>query len=621
MNVELAEIRDFLAAQHPFDALPDAVLDDLPRLLSVRYLRRGTPFPPPDADARYVYVVRQGAVELRDRRGELLDKLGEGDMSSMACSDDGPESAMTGVAAEDTLLYLLPCAGLDALRRDHPDFGRHFDAALAGRLRRAIDLLQAAPPGGTSLLGVTAGALVSRPPVFVAPQVSIRDAAARMTRERVSSLLVMEGDTLVGLVTDRDLRSRCLAAGVDAGDPVRSIMTADVHTVDAATPGFELLLRMTRENVHHLPVVDGERVLGMVSTTDLIRHEGANTVYLAGDANKAESVAALAALGRRVPELQGQLALAGASARHLGEAVAAVNDAITRRLLELAVRQLGAPPAEYAWVTGGSHARREQTAHSDQDNALILADDATRDDDRYFEALARFVNDGLDACGLAYCPGEVMAGNAKWRQPRERWRRYFDAWIDTPEPMALMLASVFFDLRVVHGDASLLESLQRENLVRSRKSGIFLAYMAANALTQRPPLGFFRNFVLIRGGEHDRRLDLKLRGVMPVVNLARVHALAEGRAELNTIDRLRATAGTPALSEGGARDLEDAYAFIGALRARHQALALRAGRPPDNFVAPEELSALERAQLKDAFRVIATMQQALESRYPPGASR
>jgi len=296
MNVELAEIRDFLAAQHPFDALPDAVLDGLPAQLSVRYLRRGTPFPPPDADARYVYVVRQGALELRDRRGELLDKLGEGDLSSMACSDDGPESAMTGVAAEDTLLYLLPCTGLDALRREHPDFGRHFDAALAGRLRRAIDLLQAAPPGGTSLLGVTAGALVGRAPVFVAPQVSIRDAAARMTRERVSSLLVMEGDALVGLVTDRDLRSRCLAAGVDAGDPVRSIMTADVHTADAATPGFELLLRMTRENVHHLPVVDGERVLGMVSTTDLIRHEGANTVYLAGDANKAESVAALAAV-------------------------------------------------------------------------------------------------------------------------------------------------------------------------------------------------------------------------------------------------------------------------------------------------------------------------------------
>jgi CBS domain-containing protein len=621
MQIELIEIRDFLAAHHPFDALPEDALDRLPRLLSVRYLRRGTPFPPPDADARYLYVVRQGAVELRDRRGELIDKLGEGDLSAAACRGDGPEGAMIGVTAEDTLLYLLPCAELDALRRDHPAFGRHFDASLAERLRKAIDLLQDAPLGGASLLSIAAGGLVGRPPVFASPQESIRDAASRMTRERVSSLLVMDGDTLLGLLTDRDLRSRCLAAGLDAGRPIREIMTAGVHTVDASTPGFEVLMRMTRLNIHHLPVVDGARVLGIVSTTDLIRHESANTVYLVGAAHKADSTAALAAVSRKLPELQVQLVFAGASARHVGEAVSAVNDAITQRLVELALRQLGPPPVRYAWVTGGSHARREQTAHSDQDNALILADDSAPDDDRYFEALARFVNDGLNACGLVYCPGEVMASNPKWRQPRAQWRRYFDTWIDAPEPMALMLSSVFFDLRVVHGDAELLEALQRENLERSRENGIFLAYMTANALTQRPPLGFFRNIVLIRGGEHDRSVDVKLRGVMPVVNLARVYALSEGRAELNTVDRLRATAGTPALSAEGARDLEDAYAFIGALRARHQARALRAGRPADNFVAPDALSALERAHLKDAFRVIATMQQALERRYPPGASR
>jgi CBS domain-containing protein len=398
-------------------------------------------------------------------------------------------------------------------------------------------------------------------------------------------------------------------------------MTTHVHAVEASTPGFEVLMRMTRHNVHHLPVVDGARVLGMVSATDLIRQEGANAVYLVGAAHRAGSVAALAAVGRRLPELQVQLTFAGASDRQVGEAISAVNDALTQRLLGLAVQRLGAPPVGYAWVTGGSQARREQTAHSDQDNALILSDEATPDDDRYFEALARFVNDGLHACGLAYCPGEVMASNPKWRQPRAQWRRYFDTWINAPEPMALMLSSVFFDLRVVHGDASLLETLQRENLDRSRENGIFLAYMTANALTQRPPLGFFRNIVLIRGGEHDRSFDIKLKGVMPVVNLARVYALAEGRAELNTVDRLRATAGTPALSAEGARNLEDAYGFVGTLRSRHQARALRACRPADNFVVPGELSELERAHLKDAFRVIATMQQALERRYPPGPSR
>ncbi len=617
MEIELLEIRDFMAAHHPFDALPADALDQLPKALSVRYLRRGTPVPPADADGRYLYIVRQGAVEIRDRRGDLIDKLGEGDLYASSCTSDRRKLAMTGVAAEDTLLYLLPCEHLEAMRRDHAEFGRHFDASLAERLKNAIELLQEAPHGG-GLLTVAVGSLVKRAPVFVGPQARIRDAAQLMTSERVSSVLVMDGDKLVGMVTDRDLRSRCLAAGVEATRPVAEIMTARLHTVASSILAFEALMRMTHCNVHHLPVVDAQRVIGVVSTTDLIRHESANTVYLVGDISKAGCVKALADISRKLPELHIQLALGGASARHVGEAVSTVNDAITRRLLQLAEQQLGPAPVSYAWVTGGSHARREQTAHSDQDNALILSDELTLEDEAYFEALARFVNDGLNACGFIYCPGEVMASNPKWRQRRAIWRRYFDTWINEPEPMALMHSSVFFDLRLVHGDALLLENLQRENLEKSRANGIFLAHMVSNALTHRPPLGFFRNIVLVHGGEHDKTFDIKLRGIVPVIDLARVYALAEGRPEINTVDRLRALAGSQALSKQGAADLEDAYELIATLRVRHQASQLRAGKQADNFVASGELSALQRSHLKDAFAVIATMQQSLQQRYPSG---
>jgi CBS domain-containing protein len=621
MEIELVEIRDFLAARHPFDALPEDALDRLPKALSVRYLRRGTPFPPADADGRYLYILRQGAVEMRDRQGDLIDKLGEGDLYSSSCGEIGLESAMTSITAEDTLLYLLPCRELEALRRDHPAFGRHFEASLAERLKKAIDLLQQTYAGGTRLSNVAVASLLRRPPVLVTMETTIREAAQRMTNERVASLLVLEGDALAGLVTDRDLRSRCVAAGVDTARPVSEIMTTQVHTVGASTLVVDALMQMTRMNIHHLPVTDAGRLLGVVSATDLIRYESANAVYLVGDVLKAGSVEALTGISRKIPELQVQLAGAGASSRHVGEAISAVNDAITRRLLELAEQQLGAPRARFAWVTGGSLARREQTSHSDQDNALILEDGLTPDDERHFEALARFVTDGLDGCGLVYCPGGVMASNSKWRQPRAQWRNYFDRWIEQPDPMALMLFSLFFDLRVVHGDASLLEVLQRENLERTRTNGIFLAHMARNALSNRPPLGFFRNLVLIRGGAHDRTFDIKRRGILPVVDLARVYALAEGRAELNTVDRLRAAAGTPAVTAEGAQNLEDAYEFVATLRVQHQARQLRAAASADNHVAPEELSALERDHLKDAFGVIEAMQQTLEMRYQSGRFR
>lgn len=619
MDVELLEIRDFLKAHPPFDALPDSVLETLPKALSVRYARRGTAFPPAEGDDKCLYVIRQGAVELRDARGELAMKLGEGDFYDAACRESA-ESVFEGTCAEDTLLYLLPCATVDALRRQHVEFEEHFEASLTGRLKKALRALQAAPAAGGGNLGVIhVEALVGRPPICVSPDVSVREAAQLMTEHRVSSVLVTSADgQLLGLVTDRDLRTRCVAAGLPYGTPVRTIMTSKVHTVTPNTPGFQALMTMTRLNVHHLPVVAGERVIGVITTTDLVRHESANAVYLVGDIRKAASVDALAALSRRLPDMQVQLALSGASALQVGEAVAAIADAIAVRLMELAELTHGAPPVPYLWVAGGSQARREQTSHSDQDNAIILADEVRAEDDAYYAALAGFVNDGLHACGFVRCPGDVMASNPEWRQPARRWRQYFDKWIDQPEPKALMLSSVFFDLRAVRGPAELLASLQAENLARSRQNKIFLAYMAGNALTHRPPLGFFRNFVLIAGGEHDKTLDLKHRGVVPIVDLARVYALAEGLPQVNTVERLQAAAGSSSLSGEGARDLEDAWHFIATLRLRHQAEQLRRGGRADNFLAPDSLSAIERSHLKDAFAAIATMQTTLERRYPSG---
>jgi CBS domain-containing protein len=621
MEIELIEIRDFLAGHHPFDVLPGEALDRLPGMLAVRYLRRGTRLPTPDDTGNDLYIVRQGAVELRDQSGELIDILGEGELLPDACRANGAGSGMTSLASEDTLVYLLPCVRLDELCRGYPDFSRHFDASLTERLEKAIEALRMTPQRGSGLLTVPVANLVKRQPVCVTPQTSIREAATKMNSEGVSSLLIMNGGQLVGMITDRDLRGRCIAKGIDTARPVAEIMTAQVHTITTASLGFEALMRMSRLKVHHLPVVDGRKVVGMLSTTDLVRHESANAVYLVGDVSKATSVEDLAETSRKLPELQVQLSLAGASASHVGEAVSTVNDAITQRLLALAEQQLGAPPVPYAWVTGGSHARREQTSHSDQDNALIISDAFRPEHGGYFESLARCVNDGLNACGFVYCPGDVMASNPKWRQKRQVWRRYFDTWIDEPEPMALMLSSVFFDLRVVHGDVSLLESLQRENLEKSRANGIFLAHMAANALTHRPPLGFFRNIVLIHGGEHDKTFDIKHRGTVPVIDLARIYSLAEGIEQTNTLERLRAATGTPALSSQGARNLQDAYEFIATLRVRHQAHQLRAGTSADNFLATGELSQLERSQLKDAFGIIATMQQALEQRYQSGRLR
>jgi CBS domain-containing protein len=618
MDVELIEIRDFLARHHPFSLLPDEVLDQLPKRLSVRYFRRGTTLPPSDGVADDLYVLRRGAVELRDAQGELMGKLAEGDLCTKACLPEEPGAQYLGATVEDTLAYLLPCTELAELRARHPAFAAHFEQPMGERLRTALAEIKDTSASSTGLMTIRVGDLVRSTLVEATPETTIQAAAQLMTEHHVSSLVIMEGKRLAGIITDRDLRSRCLAAGLSRQRPVSEIMTTSLQTTNVATLGFEALLTMTRLNVHHLPVLDGEQVCGVISTTDLTRFQSANAVYLVGDIHKARDLDTLVQISRKVPDLQINLVSGGATADQVGQAVSAVTDAITKRLIELAEAELGAPPVPYAWMAGGSQARREQSSHSDQDNALLIADHAKPEDDAYFAALAKRVNDGLDACGYYYCPGDVMASNEKWRQPLRIWRKYFTNWIERPEPMALMLSSVFFDLRAIHDPEGLFEELSEHILQHSRANRIFIAYMAANALKHRPPLGFFRNIVLIHGGEHDHTFDLKHRGVVPVVDLARVYALSAGIGAINTLERLRAAGETTALSRDGAANLIDALEFIGTLRVQHQARQLRRGEKADNYLSPDELSPLERGHLKDTFIFINTMQESLGQRYQAG---
>jgi CBS domain-containing protein len=618
MDIELIEIRDFLAGHAPFDGLPDATLDALPKRLTVRYFRRGTPLPPPDADQPYLYILRRGAVEMRDEGDNLINKLAEGDLCVCPCLPDDPrmqqQLANPGVTAEDTLAYLLPCSEVDRLRAQFPVFSEYFQDTVSQRLRKAVDDVREAG-AGTELMTVRVGDLVARELVSTTPDASIEEAARIMSEQRCSSILILDDGRPAGIITDRDLRNRCVAAGLAPSRSVRDIMTQHLHTVDSDTLGFEALIRMCRLNVHHLPVIEDGAVRGILSTSDLVRVQSASAVYLVGDIRKARSVETLVAISGKLPEVQIQLVASGATADQIGQAVTAVTDAVTLRLLELAEAELGAPPVPYCWMAGGSQARREQSSHSDQDNALLIADHMKPEDDAYFASLARMVNDGLDACGYIYCPGNVMAKNPKWRQPLKLWTKCFNTWIKRPEPMSLMLASVFFDLRAIHDPEGLLGELQERVLALSKANRIFIAYMAANALKHRPPLGFFRKFVLIHGGEHDQTFDIKHRGIVPIVDLARVNALSGGIVEVNTLERLKAAAEAGELSRDGAANLEDAAELIGTLRMRHQARQLKAGQKADNFLSPDELSPLERGHLKEAFSLINTMQESLSQRY------
>jgi CBS domain-containing protein len=287
--------------------------------------------------------------------------------------------------------------------------------------------------------------------------------------------------------------------------------------------------------------------------------------------------------------------------------------------MALTEAELGPPPVPYVWVAAGSQARCEQTAKSDQDNCMVLdnAYEPSLHGD-HFKTLARRVCDGLAACGYVHCPGEMMAMTDTWRQPLKVWRRYFQRWTDNPEPKALMLITVFFDLRAVHGNFELLEALRRDVLAHTPTQSLFLAHVVNNAQKQRPPLNLFGQIASRHSGAHAGTVDLKNHAITPIVDLARICALEAGLLEVNTCDRIEKASKLGALSEPSARDFRDAFEFVSRLRITHQSLCMQRGQEPDNHLHLQELSNFERDHLRDAFSVIQSLQEVWAQRYPLG---
>jgi CBS domain-containing protein len=327
----------------------------------------------------------------------------------------------------------------------------------------------------------------------------------------------------------------------------------------------------------------------------------------APDSELADSIDRLAALRPAREQAFGALVRAGVDAYDLGRSTAETNDRLVRWVLRLVEEELGPPPLAYCWLGLGSVGRREQTLNTDLDTALVYADpppEGAAAAGRYYAELAERTVAGLERCGFARCEGGIMASNPEWRRPLVAWRDRVDRWVRRPDPDALYNAAIFFDLRPVAGDSSLGEQLWAEYLRRVPESSLFVHLLMRGALIHRPPLGLFGNFVVERSGAHRGAFDIKMHGLMPVVEATRASALARDITRTNTFERLWALRDSGAASRRDTDELIAAYDFVARLRVRHQIDQLAAGQPVDNFINPDELSRDDRAALKEHFKVI-----------------
>ncbi|MDI9243613.1 putative nucleotidyltransferase substrate binding domain-containing protein [Marinobacter sp. CHS3-4] len=621
MQAELIEIRNHMVQHAPFDELPTEMMDKVVAGIEITYFQAGTDILELGQNNNYLHYVRSGAVEIFRRSGELYNRVTEGEIFGQIGLMMNRTVRFPARAIEDTLVYQIPFELFQYLLQSE-EFTDFVEIEDRSRLRSANSRREKS----NQLMTAKVTRLINRAPVIVPNTVRLQEAARVMTEHGVSALPLMDesGDKprLCGIVTDRDLRTRALTHALPSETPISDIMSTDVTTTHSNAFIFEAMLTMLHNNVHHLPVMDGDTVRGVIALSDIIKHESQSSLYLVSNIYHQHDVKGLKKLSKDVPDTFVRMVNEDANSHMIGSAMAGIGRSFSQRLLELGEEKLGPPPVPYCFMALGSMARDEQLVVTDQDNAMVLDDSFIPEEhDAYFKALAKFVSDGLAECGYTYCTGDIMATNDKWRQPLKVWKEYFADWIDNPKAEALLNSNIFFDLEGIYGETRFTDELQEFVAKRASGNPRFLAMMARNALGRTPPLGFFRQFVMEEDGKHNKTFNLKRRGTAPMSDLIRIHALACGSRAQNTFNRLKAIGATELIPEDGVDNLRDAFEFIAIVRIRHQALAIEAGRKPDNNVRPEDLSPFERSHLKDAFQVVNQAQKFLRFRYNAGAVR
>lgn len=618
----------FLKKTLPFSLLDETVLRNISREMMLTFhpkdetiLHQGGPA------AEHLHLVRSGAVKVfvTTNEGEevLVDYRISGDFFGLLSFAGGDVSRDAVVAVEDTSCYLIRKETVLGLLRTNAAFS---EFCFRSRLKRLADMTEREIRdrtllygGGDKLLFTNVLADLATREVVTAPEdASIREAAEIMANRGISALLLLDPQGHPsGLITDRDLRNKVVSKGRDTGGRVGDIMSVTIIKSEARDYCFEALLKMIRYNIHHLLVVDKGELRGIITNHDLMMLQGTSPLSVAHEIENQSSIDGLAPVARKINRIITLLIREGAKASHITRIMTEVNDRLVKKVLDITVSRLGPPPVGYCWIVFGSEGRKEQTFKTDQDNAIIYEDPGGRADDAaaYFSEFSVRIRDALARCGFPACSADYMASNPKWRQPLSVWKNYFSDWIHGPTPEAVLRSLIFFDFRPVQGDVLLAEKLRAFLAHEAKKNGLFLAHMAGVVLQNRPPLGFFGRFDTERKGPRKGTFDIKINGLCPVIDLARLFALEAGVYHTSTLGRLSELKDRAGAVDASVPELEQAFEFLMSLRLRHQFQQLEKGIEPDNFIDPRELGAMEKRLLKEAFKLIIAVQEATRRKY------
>ena len=633
MRNPIAErITDFLKHYPPFSSLEYTKLLEISKSCQVLYLEKNqTLFKINDPTHAFFYVVASGAIGLSvtsDTDDVLIDKCDEGDILGLRPFFAKNNYLMTAKAREESIIYAIPIETFKPYVASNPDVLSFLLESFASNTRNPYDKNHKGKLVSENVIYNDQNAEIqfyqpikyTENPITASPIDIVKFVAQTMASSKIGSIIIHENRKPIGIVTDKDLRSK-IATGLYSIDvTIDKIMSSPVITVADNLSIAEAQIMMLKHNVSHLCVTkDGtndSEITGIITEHDIVVAQANNPGVLLKQSKRAQKSADLKDVREKLTDLIQHSLDKNVPINHISSIVGEINLAITKRAIELSIEKIGTPPpAQFAWMNMGSQGRKEQLLLTDQDNAIVFEDvpeekyNAVKN---YFLELAEKVTKTLNKVGYEYCPAEMMASNPLWCKSVTDWQNQFKGWINAPGEKGILMCTIFFDYDFVYGNEDLVDAISNTIYEETNDNQLFFAYLGADALKNPPPLGFFRQFLVESDGEHKDTFDLKGRALMPLIDAARILSLSKGIKNVsNTISRYSKLAELEPQNAPVYEACADAFAELLKFRTEEGLKNENDGR----YLNLIELSKLDKVKLKNDFQPINDIQEVIKNRF------
>ncbi len=632
-NILGQRIADFLKKYPPFTLMAEDDLMNICQNITISYVDIGeNVFTQGEVPKNFFYVVNQGAVKLVRTESEeevLIDICAEGDLFGIRPLIAEQPYLSSAEAIEETILYKIRNQDIRQIMETNPRVSSFFATSFAAGARSNRS------EGSSSLVVVSAlqnkthnlaeiqKLEITKVPVTCDPTTSIREAAKLMTDSNVGSIVITDSEIRpIGIVTDSDLRNMLGLAEVSRSADISVIMNSPVYCIPLDSSAADAQMMMLKYGISHLVItetgLDDSPVLGVLSEQDLLAIEGNNPAILIKEIKTAYDSKRLKKIREKADQLLQNYLDQEVSVAFVSDIMSKITDSIYQQAIKITLAKNQSQQKknlDFVWVALGSHGRSEQLIRTDQDNALIFTNvppeslETTRS---YYLRLAAEVVEIMSEVGYHKCPADMMASNPKWCLSIDEWKKQFSDWIINPDNESILHSNIFMDFRPLFGDTTLTDVLSQHIFEETEDKSLFINYMAKYATSTPPPLSFFRNFILEKNGQHKNEFDIKMRGMLPLIDTARILILDEQIHRVNnTIKRYERLMKVDKPNAGLYQDAIDAYEIMLKIKAKYAFKNKDSGR----FIDPNDLTKMEKLLLRNSFKPIEKLIELLKVRF------